>query len=114
MLKVHWIRALALIIAVAGLLATSVIPGTASTTLSVNSVYCSSLGGGRFECYGYVSGGTYPYTYNWTPTPVVNNGYYMVGNCRVGRPQVVQLAVTDSSGNTDSQIGSFQCTQEAQ
>lgn len=114
MFNIHRIRALALIIAVVGLLATSVIPGAASTTLSVDLVYCSSLGGGSFECYATLSGGTGPYTYTWTPTPVVNHGYYMTGNCTVGRPKVVHLTVTDSTGATDSQSGSFQCTQQAQ
>ena len=114
MLKVHWIRALVLIIAVVGLLGVSGKSGAAQSTLTIDYLSCYSLGGGIYECDVQVSGGTPPYTYIWLTTPFISMGDSIYGDCRVGRTQVVGFNVTDSNGETASLSTSFLCTSEPQ
>jgi hypothetical protein len=105
------VLALLLTVAAAVLLAFPVERGAARTGLSV-SMYCNSAGYAdgysRVECFGFASGGSGNYYYDWTPNPLYplhEDGYdYAIIPC--SRPyinQTVYLTVTDlSTGATGS------------
>lgn len=114
MFNIRRIRALALMIAVAGLLGVSGKSSAAQQALTIDYLSCYSLGDGLYECDFQVSGGTPPYTYAWLPTPFLHWEDSVYGNCRVGRTQVVGFNVTDSNGDTTGRSTSFLCTQDPQ
>ena len=102
------IRAFVLTIAAIGFLAVPVERGAAQTTLPV-SMYCNSAGYAdgysRVECFGFASGGSGNYYYDWTPNPLYplhEDGYdYALIPCaRAYTYQTVYLTVTDL--NTDA------------
>ena len=103
------VLALALTAAVVAILALPVERGAARTGLSV-SMYCNSAGYAdgysRAECFGFASGGSGNYYYDWTPNPLYDmEGYdYVVVPCaRAYIYQTVYLTVTDlNTGATGS------------
>ena len=117
MLKVHWIRTLALIVAVAALLG---IPGKsgAAPTAPYVSLYCISLGHQRLECHVAAYGGTAPYSYQWTPpkTPAGSStggeGQEVIAIIPCARAyanQTVYVTATDSIGATGSASTTCYC-----
>jgi hypothetical protein len=99
---------LLLIIAAVGLFAVSLVPGVASSSLSVD-FYCLSLGHGRLECHAQGIGGTGGYTYTWQPTPILGSGSFVIIRCTNGQNKTVSVTVKDSSGATASASGTFFC-----
>jgi len=79
-------------------------------TLGVG-VYCLFLGRNRDECHADVDGGTSPYTFQWSPTPLSGGG--SSGIAIIGCPgtaiQTISVTVTDANGDTGSFSGQFQC-----
>ena len=79
-------------------------------TLGVG-VYCLFLGRNRDECHADVDGGTGPYTFQWSPTPLAGGG--SSGIAIIGCPgtaiQTISVTVTDANGDTGSFSGQFQC-----
>jgi len=101
MFKHHLIRALLITFAV-GLLTVSGTRGSASTTVSVG-LYCISLGHQRLECHADASGGTGSYTYQWSPTPIIGSGDFVIVRCaQAYHNQSVIVTVTDSNGSSDT------------
>jgi len=82
----------------------------AKTSLGVG-VYCLYLGRNRDECHADVDGGTGPYTFNWSPTPLA--GGFSDGIAIIGCPgtviQTISVTVTDINGDTGSFSSQFQC-----
>ena len=74
-------------------------------------VYCIYLGRNRNECHAEPDGGTGPYTYQWSPTPLTGGG--SSGIAIIGCPgtaiQTISVTVTDANGDTGSFSGQFQC-----
>jgi hypothetical protein len=74
-------------------------------------VYCIFLGRNRDECHAEPEGGTAPYTYQWSPTPLSGGG--SSGIAVIGCPgtaiQTISVTVTDANGDTGSFSGQFQC-----
>jgi hypothetical protein len=99
------ILALVLTAVVAVLLAVPVERGAARTGLYV-STQCYSAGHQRVECYGYASGGSGAYFYDWTPNPLYGGegqDYVLIPCARAYSYQTVYLTVTDqSTGATGS------------
>jgi len=100
--------ALLLTVVVAVLLAVPVERGAARTGLSVQ-MGCNSAGYAdgysRVECFGFASGGSGNYYYDWTPDPLYDDGFdYALMPCaRAYRYQTVYLTVTDlNTGATGS------------
>ena len=79
-----------------------------NTSLAVG-VYCIFLGRNRNECHADVSGGTGPYTYQWSPTPLAGGGEIAIIGCPGTAIQTISVTVTDSTGATGSFSGQFQC-----
>ena len=79
-------------------------------TLSV-SLYCLSVGHGRFHCTTTVGGGTGPYTYTFSPTPIWGGGSIgeAIVPCTAYRSRTVTVTVTDALGSTTSDSGYFYC-----
>lgn len=106
------IRALVLAVAALGLLAFQVERGAARTGLSVQ-MWCNSAGHQRAECYGYASGGSGNYYYDWTPNPLYGGegqDYVLIPCARAYSYQNIYLTVTDlSTGATGSTSGSWWC-----
>lgn len=77
----------------------------ARTGLSV-STYCNSAGHQRLECFGFASGGSGNYYYDWTPNGIYGSegqDYAIIPCARAYRNQTVYLTVTDlSTGATGS------------
>ncbi|MFY0566030.1 hypothetical protein ACN28E_19610 [Archangium lansingense] len=95
--------------------------GLALTTLTAGIALCTNMGNGYFGCYGGANGGTPPYTFTWTSNSYVTIAYVsgtspntrIEGTCTIstiGKPNQVQLTVTDSLGATASAQRNFQCT----
>lgn len=95
--------------------------GQALTTLSAGISLCTNMGNGFYGCSGGASGGTPPYTFNWTSNTNVTidsvatgpTSTRIEGTCTVstiGKPNQVTLTVTDSVGATASAQRNFQCT----
>jgi hypothetical protein len=82
----------------------------ATSTLGV-SVFCSSAGHGRLDCEATVDGGTAPYSFAWSPTPVAGGGADGVAliACHVGQVGTASVTVTDATGETASGSGSAFC-----
>lgn len=99
------IRALVLAIAAVGFLTVPVERGAARTGLSV-STYCNSAGHQRLECFGFASGGSGAYYYDWTPNALYGSegqDYAIIPCARAYRNQTVYLTVTDlNTGATGS------------
>jgi hypothetical protein len=97
--------ALALTVAIVAILAAPVERGAARTGLYV-STSCYSAGHQRVECYGYASGGSGAYYYDWTPNPLYGGegqGYVLIPCARAYSNQTVYLTVTDlNTGATGS------------
>jgi hypothetical protein len=84
-----------------------VVPGKSGAprrTVDVG-MYCISLGHQRLECHFEVTGGTAPYTYQFTPPAsriAEDVGIAIVPCARAYSLQTVYLTVTDSYGATGS------------
>ena len=110
MSKTNLIRVLVLVVAIAGLLG---VPRKSdafpSTSVSVG-IFCISLGHQRVECHATASGGTAPYTFQWTPpqstggtTGGENQEVIAIIRCaRAYSLQTVYVTATDSTGATDT------------
>jgi len=102
------IRVLILTIAAVGFLAVPIervaaAGATATNLLTVDGLYCLSLGGGRMECFASVSGGTGTYFYDWYPAATLDDDDgYMNGTCKPYALNTQQVTVTDSAGATAS------------
>jgi len=108
MLKVYWIRALVLLIAVAVLVGVPGKSGAAQTSPIIVGIDCIPLPG-QLRCTAEVTGGTGIYTYEWTPTPVNGNGGRNARFGCSGPSRPIALTVTDSNGATGSTSGTFFC-----
>ena len=106
MFKIHWVRVLVLLIAVAALVGVQGKSGAAQTSLSVG-IDCIPLPG-QLRCTAVVSGGTGSYTYQWTPTPVSGGGRNARFGCS-GQSIFLSVTVTDSNGATGSDSGTYLC-----
>lgn len=113
------IQALALTVAALGFLAVPVGRGAAQTGLSVQ-MGCNSAGYAdgysRVECFGYASGGSGNYYYDWTPNPLYDDGFdYALMPCaRAYIYQTVYLTVTDlNTGATGSSSRKVWCGEAA-
>lgn len=88
-------------------------PGTSSaanTSLGVG-YYCIHLGRNRDECHADVDGGTGPYTFQWSPTPLSgggSNGIAIIG-CPGTAVQTISVTVTDANSDTGSFSSQVQC-----
>lgn len=91
------IRAFVLAAAALGLLAGPVERGAARTGVYVQ-MWCNSAGDQRVDCFGYASGGSGAYYYDWTPNPLHDgdgNDYVLIPCAWVYSYQTVHLTVTD-------------------
>ena len=110
MSKTNLIRALALVVAIAGLLGAPRKSGAVPPTSVSVGLYCISLGHQRLECHATASGGTAPYTFQWTPPSVIggstggeNEEVIAIIRCaRAYSLQSVNVTATDSNGATDT------------
>ena len=80
------------------------------TTLAVG-VYCIPLGRNRLECHADVTGGTSPYSFQWSPTPLSGGGSagLAIIACSGNGFKTIGVNVTDSLGDTGGFSGQFQC-----
>lgn len=89
------------------------VPGSAlaGSTFGVSSVFCSSAGHGRLDCEAMVDGGTAPYSFAWSPTPVAGGGADGLAliPCNVGQVGTASVTVTDANSETASASGSAFC-----
>jgi len=84
---------------------------TSSNPVLTVGVYCLYLGRNRDECHAEVDGGTSPYTFQWSPTPLSGgngSGLAIIG-CPGTAIQTISVTVTDANGNTGSFSDQFQC-----
>ncbi|HST21373.1 MAG TPA: hypothetical protein VLR90_09670 [Blastocatellia bacterium] len=107
MLKVRWIRALVLLIAVAAIVGVPGKSGAAQTGPIILSIDTIPLPG-QLRCSADVTGGTGVYTYQWTPTPVSGGGKNARYGCS-GQSIYISLTVTDSNGASDTYASTFYC-----
>jgi hypothetical protein len=106
----HKFTLLVILALVALALPTPVRHSAAAPNLAVG-VYCLYLGRNRDECHADVEGGTSPYTFQWSPTPLAGgfgDGIAIIG-CPGTAIQTISVTVTDINGNTGSFSGQFQC-----
>lgn len=89
---------------------------TASSTLTITSLYCEDVGGGgtyynETYCEAYASGGTGGTTWDWdvivTSQFEADDYSYITGVCTDSYP--VTVTARDSSGATASMSGTFRC-----
>jgi hypothetical protein len=98
------ILALVLTVVVLVLLSAPVKRSSAQTSLDVN-MYCISLGHQRLECHFEVTGGTAPYTYQFSPQAsrvAADVGIAIVPCGPAYTLEYVTLYVTDSNSATGS------------
>ena len=109
-------RALVLAVAALGLLAVPVQRVSARTGVYA-SMSCYSAGHQRVECYGYASGGSGNYYYDWTPNPLYGGeglDYVLIPCARAYSYQTVYLTVTDlNTGATGSSSRQVWCGEAA-
>jgi hypothetical protein len=98
-------------------------PVAAYEPLTIISLQCESLGGGRATCRAEVTGGTGSYTYTWTKrqagttytTTLSSTTSTTFHGCSIGKSYFVTVTVRDSAGATAvDDSGSYTCTKEAQ
>jgi hypothetical protein len=91
------------------------VPGAALAAAATSSlgvsVFCSSAGHGHLDCEATVDGGTAPYSFAWSPTPVFvsSAGTEAVIPCNVGHVGTASVTVTDANSETASASGSAFC-----
>ena len=83
-------------------------PSAARTGPAV-TVYCYHLGFSRAECHANVIGGTSPYTYQWSPTPLAGGGEIAIMSCPGSSLLTFSATVTDANGNIGSDSLQFRC-----
>lgn len=106
----HKLTLLVILVLIVLALPTPIRHKAATPTLAVG-VYCLYLGRNRDECHADVEGGTSPYTFQWSPTPLAGgfgDGLAIIG-CPGTAIQTISVTVTDSNGNTGSFSDQFQC-----
>jgi hypothetical protein len=102
-------------LAVAGLMGAVLAPPAAATTLTVGIAACYSVGHGRVQCEADVEGGTGPYTFSWSPTPLSGGGgqgLAIIG-CPTGNYRTISVVVTDANSETANDSGYFYCGDDA-
>jgi hypothetical protein len=72
-------------------------------------VYCIPLGRNRLECHATVDGGTSPYAYQWSPTPLAGGGEIAIIYCYGNQTRTISVTVTDADSNTGSFSDNFFC-----
>ena len=82
---------------------------SAALTGPAVTVYCYHLGFNRAECWANVLGGTSPYTYQWSPTPIIGDGEVVIMSCPGISLKTFTATVTDANGNSGSDSLQFQC-----
>lgn len=85
-------------------------PAADAATFTV-MLYCLPIGQARFHCTTTVSGGTSPYTYSFSPTPIWGGGSWSeaIVPCTAYRNRTVTVTVTDANGATAYDSGVFYC-----
>lgn len=96
-MRYRLILALALAFVALAPLTPAVKPVEARTGLTL-ALYCIPLGRNRAECHADVYGGTAPYTYQWSPTPLIGGGELAIMPC-ARTPLNVSVTVTDANNN---------------
>ena len=99
---------LALTLAVLALLSAPV-RRSAARTGPAPGIYCIHLGRNRDECHADVSGGTSPYTYQWSPTPLAGGGEIAIIPCPGTSVITVSVTVTDANNQTGSDSVQVHC-----
>ena len=82
---------------------------SAARTAPAPGIYCIPLGRNRLECHADVSGGTTPYTYQWSPTPMAGGGEIAIIYCPGTNTRTISVTVTDANNETGSYSGNFYC-----
>lgn len=104
-------RSLVLLAAAAGgMLGATPAPGAADMAISIDYLYCISLGHGRLECQYEVSGASGTVTYTWSPQPTFGGGSggFAIVPCNPYQYRTVTLTVSDGS-SSDMASGQFWC-----
>jgi hypothetical protein len=102
-------------LAVAGLMGAALAPPAAATTLTVGIIDCIPLGHGRVQCEADAEGGTGPYTFSWSPTPLSGGGgqgLAIIG-CPIYNYRTISVVVTDANSETADDSGYFYCGDDA-
>jgi len=103
-------------LAAAGLMGAALAPPASATTLTVGIVGCYSIGHGRVQCEADVAGGTGPYTFSWTPTPLSGGGgggLAIIG-CPALHYRTISVVVTDANSETANDSGYYYCGDDAE
>lgn len=103
---------LALILALIALaLPTGPTAQSSTQTTLVVGVVCIPLGRNRLECQADVSGGTGPYSFQWSPTPLAGGGSFGLAiiPCAGNGFRTISVTATDAYGDTGSFSGQFNC-----
>jgi len=106
--RIHATTSLAILAAVASLASAAPTAHAAVRTLTITSFNCESLGR-KLLCQVEASGGTEPYTYAWTPTPILFGGHIANIACNYGSWRSVSVTVTDANNDSATASGSFYC-----
>ena len=100
---------LSMILALIALAFPTTVKYTAAATDLGVGMFCIHLGRNRDECHADVSGGTGPYTYQWSPTPLAGGGEIAIIGCPGTAVQTIGVTVTDANGSTGSISQPVQC-----
>ena len=111
MFKSHCIRALALAVVAAGILAVSGKSGAAPRRTLTVGLNCYGLGHRQTQCEADVGGAVGTISYQWSPTPAAGGQALSIENCPNSfSPVNVTVTVTDSAnGAQASDSGTFYC-----
>jgi hypothetical protein len=103
--RIRSVAALAAIVALSG---AAPAPAPRDNAISIDSLYCLSIGHGRGECQATVSGASGTVTYTYNPTPFAGSGDFVLVYCTAYRNKKVTLTVTDGS-SSDYAETTFYC-----
>jgi len=99
--KASALAVLAAAAAAGGPSAATAAPAPRASTLTIDYLYCISLGHGRLDCEYSISGGSGTVTTHWIPTPTFGGGptgSTAVIPCNPYQYRTVTLTVTDTNG----------------